>query len=137
MSFMIASLPVDCLIAGRYLLHSPAVAVRIAEEDGLLVKRRIREVEDELSDGEVVQHQLCSPLQRDSRSALSTEQFVVRRRGGAAGCRAAEPRCRLRAGLRRSSRERRSAGELPQAHVRDQPGGLGRFFYRMAPPDQL
>src|ERR687893_1581453 len=33
MSFMITSLLVDCLIAGRYLLHSPAVAVRIAEED--------------------------------------------------------------------------------------------------------
>ena len=33
MSFMIATILVDCLIAGRYLLHGPAVAVRIAEED--------------------------------------------------------------------------------------------------------
>jgi hypothetical protein len=33
MSFMIASLLVDCLIADRYLLHGPSVAVRIAEED--------------------------------------------------------------------------------------------------------
>src|SRR5215207_11337171 len=30
---MIASLLVDCLIAGRDLLHSPTVTVRIAEED--------------------------------------------------------------------------------------------------------
>src|SRR5215210_5686600 len=56
--------------------------------------------------------------------ARDTEQLVVRR-GGAAGCRAAQPRCRLRACLRRSSGERRVAGELPQALVCDQPGRAG------------
>src|SRR3712207_2458864 len=54
-----------------------------------------------------------------------SEPFVVRRRGGAAGRRATEPRCRLRAGQRRTPGERRSARELPQARVCDQPGRAG------------
>jgi predicted dinucleotide-binding enzyme len=50
------------------------------------VQRRIREVEDERPDGEVVQHKLRRALRSDWRSALDTEQLVVRRRGGASGC---------------------------------------------------
>jgi predicted dinucleotide-binding enzyme len=36
-----------------------------------------------------------STLRSDWPSALDTQQPVVRRRGGAAGCRATKPRCRL------------------------------------------
>src|SRR5215203_3954836 len=92
---------------------------------GLLLQRRIREVEDQRSYGEVVQRQLRRALRPDWRGGLEAEQFVERRRGGAAGRRAAQPRSGLRACLRRSSGERRSAGELPQAHLGDRPGGDG------------
>jgi hypothetical protein len=45
---------------------------------GLLVERRIREVEDERSDGEVFQRQLrCAALRLDWRSGLDPEQLVV------------------------------------------------------------
>src|SRR5829696_1231604 len=53
--------------------------------------------------GEVLQRQLRRGLRPDWRGGLEAEQFVERRRGGEAGCRAAQPRSGLRACLRRSS----------------------------------
>src|SRR5215218_10052355 len=81
--------------------------------------------EDFSSYAEYVQRQLRRALRAAWRGGFEAEQFVERRRGGAASRRAAQPRSGLRACLRRSPRERHSAGELPQAHLGDRPGGDG------------
>src|SRR5215210_5711326 len=79
------------------------ILVGVEPPEGFSSNAEIREVEDQRSYGEVLQRQLRRGLRPDWRGGLEAEQFVERRRGGAAGCRAAQPRSGLRACLRRSS----------------------------------
>ena len=67
----------------------------VTPPDGFCVQRRVRQVQDQWTDGQVVQHKLRVALQPAGRGACEAEQPVVWRRRGARGRRAAQPRRRL------------------------------------------
>ena len=92
---------------------------------GILLERRVREIEDGRPHGEVPQHQLRLALRSCRRRKLYAEQPVVRGRGGTRGRRASQPGRRLQAPLRWPFRERLGAGGVHQARLRDRTWGNG------------
>src|SRR5581483_10197431 len=91
-------------------------------ERGARVARARGEGDRRRPDGEVVQPQLRADLRRDRRATGASEQHLLRRRGGAPGRRAADPRRGLRPGGSRRPRARARDGGGARAPVRGEPG---------------